>query len=212
MKAVSTAQMKEIDETAIHHYGIPSLELMENAAGCVTQAALETLPPGNPHVLVLCGTGNNGGDGLACARQLLSHRIRVTTILAGKPEKQTLDSKTNAQALLDAGGKLELYSGLPLPECDLIVDAIFGFGLNREVGGQYRDLIAAINRHPAPVIACDIPSGLNGDTGEPMGISVRADKTVSFTCAKIGLLQPQAAAWVGKLEAVKIGIPEVLIP
>lgn len=212
MKIATTSQMKAIDEKAINELGIPSLNLMENAAGQVTEAVLEKLADDpNPKVLVICGTGNNGGDGLACARQLMAKGIRVSTILVGSPEKQTPDSKINAEKLHNCGGEILEYTGQKLPKCSLIVDALFGFGLNREVGGCYREIIEKINAAYLPVIACDIPSGLNGDTGVPLGIAVRAEQTICFTCVKPGLLMDLAAPYVGTLHIVDIGIPERLM-
>lgn len=211
MKTVTTAQMKSIDETAIHALGIPSLELMEHAAAYVADAAAAALSAAdNSAALIVCGTGNNGGDGLACARLLSLRGFPVTVFLAGDPEKYTHDSAANARKLADLSIPVIPYSGQPLPECGCIVDAIFGFGLNREVTGIYRRAIEAINASPAPVIACDIPSGLNGDTGLPMGTAVKAARTVSFTCAKQGLLMPGAGIYVGALTVADIGIPASL--
>lgn len=210
MKTVSTAQMKSIDEFAIHRLGIPSLELMEHAAAHVAAAVKKLLPNTSAPVVLLCGTGNNGGDGLACARILAGFGYPVHPFIVGDPARFTPDAAENAH-------KLELL-GLPplpcpesLPDCGCIVDALFGFGLNREVRGVYRSAIELMNAAPAPVIACDIPSGLNGDTGSPMGIAVEAAQTITFTCAKTGLLMPEAASYVGQLTVVDIGIPAELV-
>lgn len=207
MKAVTTAQMKEIDRIAIEEMGIPSLELMENAARAVTDAVMQL---GAKRVVIVCGTGNNGGDGLACARQLMQRGCTVTTILVGDPAKQTPDSAANTRRLAEAGGELLPWNGT-LPAADCIVDALFGFGLNREVTGMRREVIAAMNAAAVPIVACDIPSGLNGDTGLPMGIAVKAAQTITFTCPKVGLLAPEAAAYVGRLTVAEIGIPKILI-
>lgn len=212
MQAVTTARMKQIDEAAIHTLGIPSLELMEHAAAHAADA-VQQLAAGFPNcrITLVCGTGNNGGDGLACARILAGRGAAVTVYLVGDPEKFTPDARVNAQRLADMGIPVVPFSGGALPECDCIVDALFGFGLNREVTGLYRKAINAVNRSAAPVVACDIPSGLNGDTGAVMGAAVRADRTVTFTCPKIGLLQPAAAAFTGQLTVADIGIPEALL-
>ena len=208
----STARMKEIDRIAIEERGIPSLELMERAAGHVTDAvrgAIGGLP--SPAVLVMCGTGNNGGDGLACARQLLAAGVRVETVLVGNPARQTPDSLVNRRRLEALGHAVTLYDGAPLPKCDCIVDALFGVGLNREVSGLYRAAIEAINAASCPVVACDIPSGINGDSGAVMGIAVRAVKTVTFSCAKPGLLTPPGSDYTGELTVADIGIPAELL-
>lgn len=212
MKTVTTVQMKVIDTRAITEMGIPSLFLMENAASRVTEAVLDQLAGEcSPRVLVVCGTGNNGGDGLACARQLIRAGIPVETILVGDPGKLTPDASANVQALRSCGGSIRPYSGEVLPETSLIVDALFGFGLNREVRGQYREVIEKMNGAGKPIVSCDIPSGLNGDTGEVLGAAVRAEQTVCFTCAKPGLLLPCAAEYVGKLTVAEIGIPAKLL-
>lgn len=211
MKTVTTQQMKAIDAKAIFELGIPSLTLMENAAAHTADAVTELLEGlADPRVTVLCGTGNNGGDGLACARLLNARGIPVSVFLAGDPAKLTPDAQVNARRLTEYGIPLLPYAGAPLPDCSCIVDALFGFGLNRELTGQYRTLAEAINAAGVPVVACDIPSGLNGNTGKPMGAAVKATITVTFTCAKVGLVLPEAAPYVGQLRVVEIGIPPEL--
>lgn len=211
-KTVSTAQMKAIDARAIEQLGISSLYLMENAARHTADAAEALLAENeHPSACIMCGTGNNGGDGLACARILSGRGIPVQVFLVGNPEKLTPDASVNARRLEETGIAVTAYTGQSLPECGCIVDALFGFGLNREVGGIYRTAIEEMNRSSAPIVACDIPSGLNGDTGVPMGIAVQANTTVSFTCAKMGLINPEASRYVGQLRIADIGIPEELL-
>lgn len=212
MRAVTTARMREIDEAAIRQRGIPSLHLMENAASAVAEAVGKQLADdSSPAVTVVCGTGNNGGDGLACARLLLGRGIPVTVYLVGNPAKLTPDAAENLHRLEALGVTVQPYTGQALAECSCIVDAMFGFGLNREVTGLYRTAIEAINAAGSPVVSCDIPSGLNGDTGLPMGTAVKATQTVTFTCPKQGLLVPEAAVYVGELMVAGIGIPEDLV-
>lgn len=208
MTAVTTDQMRRIDSYAIGKLSIPSLTLMENAARHTADAAEEMLCGSKKSALIVCGTGNNGGDGLACARLLHDRGIPVTVWLAGNPEKLTPDAAANARRLREIGITITPYTGQKIPDCGCIVDALFGFGLNREVGGIYLQAIEAINISPAPVVACDIPSGLSGDTGYPLGISVKAARTVTFTCPKIGLTLPHAAPYVGTLTVADIGIPQ----
>lgn len=212
MRCVTTSQMKAIDRRAIEELGIPSLDLMEHAAEHVTAAVLQEVNGiQEPTVLVFCGTGNNGGDGLACARQLMNAGVQVKTYLIGNPDKRTPDAVVNSDRLTAQGGVLLTWQDAGNLQAHCIVDALFGFGLNREVGGVYRQVIEWINGSGIPVISCDIPSGLNGDTGAVMGAAVRAENTVSFTCAKAGLLAPGAEEYVGRLTVADIGIPEILL-
>lgn len=209
--------MKEMDRIAIQERGIPSLQLMECAAGHVTravQARLAETGRSGP-VLVFCGPGNNGGDGFACAWQLLEKGIPARVSFVGNPARMTADARQEQQTLLDLGGTVMPYDGVPIdPATGCLVDALFGVGLDRPVGGTFAQAIEAINAaHAAgvPVVACDIPSGIQGDTGEMLGIAVQADETVTFSCAKPGLLTGQGKACAGRLAVVDIGIPEDLL-
>lgn len=213
MKLATTAQMKEIDRIAIQERGIPSLELMERAASAVTEAVLARLAgQAQPRAAVLCGPGNNGGDGLAAARQLLARGVQVRTVLVGNTAHMTGDAREMAKRLEEAGGRVEPWPAGGWADCDCIVDALFGVGLNRTVGGDFAVAIAAINAAGVPVVSCDIPSGVNGDTGDILGTAVRAAQTVTFTCAKPGLLWGEGAACAGELTVADIGIPEELTP
>lgn len=209
------AQMKEMDRIAIQERGIPSLLLMERAAAAVTEAVLAHLPQKNaPCVTVLCGPGNNGGDGLACARQLLGRGVAVRTILVGSAEKMTGDARAMAARLAQAGGSVEPWrSAAPgWAQSDCLVDALFGVGLCREVGGDFRAAIEAANAAGVPIVSCDIPSGLHGDTGEILGVAIRAAQTVTFSCAKPGLVRADGPACTGRLTVASIGIPTDLLP
>lgn len=214
MKLASCAEMRELDRIAIEERGIPSLELMERAAAHVTKHALRCAGGGTAkHFVIYCGTGNNGGDGLAAARQLMAAGAAVTVLLVGNAAHSTRDSQEMTRRLEAAGGCVLPYTeGMPVPEADCIVDALFGVGLNRAVGGAYRSAIEAINAAACPVVSCDIPSGVNGDTGEILGAAVRATCTVTFTCAKLGLLCGAGAGCTGALIVGGIGIPAELLP
>lgn len=206
MKTVSTEQIRQIDRRAIEEWHIPSLFLMENAAAATAEAVRELLAGANDcRVAAVCGTGNNGGDGLACVRLLLGGGVSVTTYLVGNPEKLTADAAENLRRLQQMGAEVLPYTGQSLAGYDCIVDAIFGFGLNREVGGIYRQAIGQINAADTYVVSCDIPSGLNGDSGEAMGIAVKASRTVTFTYAKDGLVKASAQPYVGRITVADIG-------
>ena len=210
------AEMKETDRIAIEEYGIDSLWLMENAAGAVAELAAEKLAPG-AKILIFCGSGNNGGDGVAAARLLLGRGFDVECYLCGKREKMTKDTAANEIRLKDCGGELKDYdpaeAGMAekIRGCGCIIDALFGVGLKRPLTGIFAELADLIGESPALVIACDLPSGLNGDTGEVMGTAVRADYTVTFSCTKPGLAEVGARPYVGHLIIADIGIPEEIL-
>lgn len=213
----TTREMKEMDRIAIQERGIPSLQLMETAAGHVTKAVLSRRAEAGRSgpVLVFCGPGNNGGDGFACAWQLLERGVQARVCFVGNPEKMTADARPEQKKLLALGGTVTPYDGSSIdPGTACIVDALFGVGLDRPVGGAFAQAIAAMNAaHAAgvPVVACDIPSGIHGDTGDVLGIAVQADETVTFSCAKPGLLTGQGNLYAGQLTIADIGIPEDLL-
>ena len=223
MRPLATAaQMKELDRVAIEERGIPSLDLMECAAQRVAQQvyALVAKEGKNddprPRVALFCGTGNNGGDGIAAARLLMERGCTVRTFLVGDRAKMTPDARAMEVKLLAAGGVLEAFDPddpvcrVWLTTCDCLVDALFGVGLNRVVGGEYRTAIQWINHlrnARCSVVACDIPSGLHADTGAVLGEAVRADVTVTFTFAKPGLYLGEGRACSGHVEVADIGIP-----
>lgn len=211
------AEMKEIDRIAIQKRGISSLQLMETAAGHVA-AAVETwlARTGRKRfVLIFCGPGNNGGDGFACAWMLLEKGISTKVCFVGKPEKMTADSRAEQDKFLALGGVVELYGGEVIPQdAGCLVDALFGVGLDRAVGGMFARAVSAINTahdNGIPVVACDIPSGIDGNTGEVLGVAVSADETVTFSCAKPGLLTSAGRQHVGSLTVCGIGIPSDLL-
>lgn len=167
-------------------------------------------------VAVFCGPGNNGGDGVAAARLLMEKGYTVRAFLVGDREKMTPDTRAMEARLTAAGGLLEDYrpddrvAQVWLSTCDCMVDALFGVGLSREVSGDFLTAIQWINhtRSPfRPVVSCDIPSGLHGDTGRVLGEAVRADVTVTFTFAKPGLYLNEGRACSGRVVVADIGIP-----
>lgn len=215
----STAQMKELDRIAIEEWKISSLDLMERAAGAVAERVLQIIEKkgGGRRITIFCGPGNNGGDGVAAARLLLQKGCEVRAYLVGERAKMTPDSLAMEQRLLLAGGKLEDY----LPDDTVqqewcagsvcMVDALFGVGLKRPITGDFLSAVRRMNETSCPVISCDIPSGMNGDTGDILGEAVRADHTVTFTCSKHGLEQGDGKEYAGTVEVASIGIPGELI-
>ena len=202
--------MREMDRIAIEELGIPGETLMLRAAAGVAETAKQMLTPEHNSVLALCGSGNNGGDGIGAAALLCEAGYPAVCCMVGDPEKLSADSRAMLARLQAAGGDLVAYEGpeLLLQEWDLIVDALFGTGLSRPVGGKYAALIEAVNGSGVPVLACDIPSGVSADTGEVLGCAVKADVTVTFNLPKTGQLLPPGTEYTGKLIVQDIGIPE----
>ncbi|WP_437938493.1 NAD(P)H-hydrate dehydratase [Sorangium sp. So ce341] len=172
--------------------------------------------PLHARVVVVCGAGNNGGDGFVVARHLLARGAEVQVFLAASSEKVTGDSRINHDAYVDLGGALtELPPGAPLSpleaalaEADLVVDALFGTGLDRPIEGHLADVIGVLNTATCLCIALDVPSGLDADSGAPLGAAVQADETVTFGHLKIGLLTPEGARLAGNVHVVDLGVPD----
>ncbi|WP_437677341.1 NAD(P)H-hydrate dehydratase [Sorangium sp. So ce131] len=172
--------------------------------------------PLNARVVVVAGAGNNGGDGFVVARHLLARGAEVEVFLAAPSEKVTGDSRINHDAYIDLGGALrELPPGAPLApleaalaEADLVVDALFGTGLDRPIEGHLADVIGVLNASTCLCIALDVPSGLDADSGAPLGAAVQADETVTFGHLKIGLLTPEGARLAGNVHVVDLGVPD----
>jgi len=178
-------QVRELDRTAIEDHGIPGAELMERA-GRAAYRLLRQRWPGARVISIVCGIGNNGGDGYVVARHAQTDGLGVRVLQIGDPHRLRGDALTMATRFRETGGTVAPFQGLPEPT-DLIVDAILGTGLERAVTGQWAQAIAAINGHPAPVIAIDIPSGLHSDLGTVLGTAVRAETTISFIGLKQGM-------------------------
>ena len=178
-------QVRELDRIAIQEFGIPGAELMLRAGSRAFQL-LEHLWPTANRIIVICGAGNNGGDGYVVARlaKLAGREVRLFSL--ADPAKLKGDALTMADTWQDVGGEIESYTTLPA-QCDLLVDAILGTGLEREVSGAWAEAIEAINRHPAPTLAIDIPSGLHADSGRVLGCAIQAQTTISFIGLKQGM-------------------------
>ncbi|MBR4870025.1 MAG: NAD(P)H-hydrate epimerase, partial [Oscillospiraceae bacterium] len=217
MKWATAAQMKTVDETAIHTFHIPSLTLMERAAEGLAAEARGVLPAGGK-VAVLCGSGNNGGDGLACGRILAKDGFKVRVFLVGSRESMTADSRANEARLAEAELELEDFSAIVpadeawIAEADAVVDAVFGVGLNRVIEKEnYLRAIGLMNASRGVKIAADIASGINADSGEIMGAAVKADRTVTFTALKRGHIAKFGAEYSGRVKVWDIGIGEEII-
>lgn len=206
---VTAAQMRSLDQHTIQVVGIPSLVLMERAALAVRDTILNDFSRAQ-QIVVVAGQGNNGGDGLAVARMLAVANRDVTVITVGDPRHASADRQRQAQ--IDSYYQIPTVTdwASPLAQADLIVDAIFGIGVDRAITGDYARLINAINAAPAPVVAVDLPSGINTDTGEVMGTAVEADQTVTVAFKKQGLTTATGREYAGQITvADDMGIYEL---
>ncbi len=213
MKLLSPDRMKQYDDYGIRTWGIPSPVLMENAGRAAYRLMKQKYLTGVQRVAVVCGRGNNGGDGFVIARYALRDGFATQVFLLGDAGGVKGDAKLNMDLYTRLGGQIvtvtaEKATDLSgLAAFDLIVDAIFGTGLSKEVGGVERQAIDEINRAGKTVVSVDIPSGLDGRTGRPLGAAVRADATYTFAYPKLGCVLFPGAAYVGNLTVVDISLP-----
>lgn len=203
-RALSVAQARAIDRSAVERLGLPTLVLMENAARSVAEIA-RTL---GERFVVLAGPGNNGGDGLAAVRHLGVARCTVHLLAEPDPHK-CADAALQARVLRAAGARFVVGA---LPELDahagaVWIDALFGTGLDRELTGPSRAWVEAFDRARGPKLSVDIPSGLHGDTGVVLGAACHAEVTVTFVAPKLGMLTPSGRAHCGRIEVVGLGLP-----
>lgn len=199
---------KLADGIAMQEMGIPSLTLMETASGAVAGFVAARYPCCT--VTVASGVGNNGADGLCAARFLRSAGFSPDVYLAGDIRKGTWEFYRQLSEWKRAGGRIFFYEeGMMIPHPDVLVDAVFGIGLKRPIEGIYRNFIETLNAaSPGEVVAVDAPSGINTDTGELMGIGIRANHTVTFGRNKTGLVTGTGAEYAGEVHVVDIGIPD----
>ncbi len=211
MKIATREIVREIDALSIEKHGIPGLVLMENAGRAAADVVIEEFPHADS-VAVFAGGGNNGGDGFVIARHLMGQGVRVTTYLAVGSAKYRGDALANLRALKKSGGEVvELNGSLrKYKQADLIVDALFGTGLDRKVEGLNRKLINFINSQPVPRVAVDLPSGIDANTGFPLGAAVRADVTVTFVLPKIGISIYPGLDYAGRIYVADITTPKSL--
>ncbi len=217
VRTMSRDEVRRVDAWAIEEIGVPGVVLMENAGRSCAELARQKLAVAlDPRVCVFCGAGNNGGDGYVIARHLLNAGIPTTVVLCGARAKVQGDAKINLEILERLGHPVEPLS--PDQEevvarvqslsgnASLIVDALFGTGLRGLVQEAYRRIVEAVNALGRPILAVDIPSGLDCDTGQPLGIAIRAAYTVTFVAVKKGFLNSEAAGYLGELHVASIGV------
>jgi hydroxyethylthiazole kinase-like uncharacterized protein yjeF len=219
MRLVTAEMMREMDRIAIQERNIPSIELMENAALGVAEKVLrESVHHPLKRGLIVCGRGNNGGDGIAVARLLASEGLRLILVLLCKGAELKGDPAINFERLPPEVllREVETPEDLDrafeaLDEVDFIVDAILGTGMTGEITGLPRKAIELINAIDKPVFAVDIPTGVNADTGAILGDAVRADFTATFGMPKVGLYLYPGADCAGEITVIDIGIPDDVI-
>ena len=221
--ALTREQVREIDRRAAEEFGLPTLVLMENA-GRGSAELLMRLNPERKRTMILCGPGNNGGDGFVMARHLDNHGWPVVVQAFAAEDQLAGDAAVNFGVLA--------RSGVPLGRCHpanflegsrflpfmmsfdpvgWVVDALFGTGLTRPLDAPFAQLAALLAAAGKPVLALDLPSGLDCDTGEPTGPAVRATHTATFVAPKRGFLNPAAGAWTGEVHVIDIGAPRALV-
>jgi hydroxyethylthiazole kinase-like uncharacterized protein yjeF len=201
MELLTTAEMAEADRLTIAD-GTPGIDLMENAGRAVADAVAARHPPG-ARVVIVAGPGNNGGDGFVAARMLVERGHRVRVLLVGELARLKGDAALAAQRW---SGQTQQATPAALMPADVIVDALFGAGLDRPVEGLARAMIEAINAAEMPIVAVDLPSGINGATGAVMGVAVRASESVTFFRRKIGHVLLPGRLHCGIIAVADIGI------
>lgn len=215
--AWSREQVRDLDRRACAEFGVPGIVLMENA-GRGTAELLRGLGI-HGRVLICCGPGNNGGDGMVIARHLDNWHVPVSVLLFARPESLRGDAATNFQIVSRSAIPLEI---MPPERVDLArlctalataewtVDALFGTGLRGPVQAPFPEVIELINGHAGRILAVDIPTGLDCDTGEPAGATIRAHHTATFVGLKKGFLQPPARPFLEQVHVIGIGAPRKL--
>ncbi len=205
---VTVRQVQKLDKIAIKRCGIPSLVLMENAGRAVAEEVKKSLRgKRSPRVCIVCGVGNNAGDGFVVARHLINEGVGVKVLLASPKQGFKHDAAVNYRILKKMKCPIRRFAAREVAAAGSVVDAIFGVGLNREIAEPFRGTIETLNRKAKYVIAVDVPSGLDGTTGAIYGVCVKADRTVTFSFAKKGFYKRQGPRHTGKVIVVDIGIP-----
>jgi len=216
MKVSTVEQMRQMDRQAIEQYGIVEDLLMENAGHAVYFVILNTMQSlEGKRFVAFCGIGNNGGDGLVVARKLHSNGAKVSVFLLGDPKKYKGSAMRNYKIVKGLSIPIKKLTSIDqasyaLTHCDAIIDAMLGTGLSRAVEGLYLDAVHAINHSGKTVFSIDIPSGINGDTGEVMGDAVRAKATATFGLPKLGNLLYPGFEYCGDLYVTHISFPPAI--
>jgi NAD(P)H-hydrate epimerase len=215
---LSCNQSRELDRRAIEEFGIPGVVLMENAGRGMAELLTRLGIKGR--VVICCGRGNNGGDGFVIARWLDAWKVSTHVMLFCRPEELTGDAAINCRIVQKCGISMSIPPESlddasfrrELANADWIVDALFGSGLKGPVRSPYDRIIETINASKVRTLAVDIPSGLDGDTGGPLGATIRATHTATIVASKKGFEQAESRAWTGEVHIIDIGLPRALCP
>lgn len=212
MDFITKEQARKIDKFAQKKLGISTLLLMENAGRATSDAALEMLKDSGK-VAIFCGRGNNGGDGFVCARHLVTRGVGVGVYLAARHDDVKNEARVNLDILKALGISInevmdrETLDKIEFKKYSLIIDALLGVGLSGEIKGIVENIISSINNSGIPVLSVDIPSGLNADTGEVLGICTVATKTITFVSKKTGMAEVNSSHYCGEILVRDIGLP-----
>jgi len=214
--SLTREQARSIDRQAINDFGIPDILLMENAGRSISDFLLAKIV--SVPVFVVCGKGNNGGDGIVAARHLANHGISVSIALCADPNTLQGSTLTNYSIAKKSGIEIIPISDkqTELPEGKLssagwIIDALLGTGLQGRVGEHYEKIIKSMNYSARKILAVDIPSGLDCDSGVPLGISVKAEVTLTVAAMKKGFLNPDSGQYTGEVHIIDAGFPRCLL-
>jgi NAD(P)H-hydrate epimerase len=214
--SITKTQAVDIDKFVQEKIGLSTLVLMENAGRGVSRVAYEMLK-GKGRVAIFCGRGNNGGDGFVCGRHLLTKGIDIDIYLAGKCNKIKNEAKINLDILKALGvdiqeivDKISLEK-INLEKYSLIIDGLLGIGVSGEIRGTIKEIISLINLSKIPVLSIDIPSGMDADTGEPLGCCIVANKTVTFVSKKRGMDKDMSLRYCGEVIVCDIGFPSNIL-
>ena len=211
--AAPMKEIREYDRIFIEEMGIPGVVLMENAGRGAANIIIMKYWD-KKSAAVVCGKGNNGGDGYVVARHLTCTGFSVDVYIFAKEEEIRGDAKINLDIIRKMGLSIKdagQWSPDDLESHDIIIDGLLGTGITGSLRDDFRDLIDAMNRLGCPIIALDIPSGMNGDTGEIFGAAIKAERTITFALPKIGFFKGDAKKYTGEIHLVDIGITPAVI-
>jgi NAD(P)H-hydrate epimerase len=209
LRIYRASQVRELDRLAIEQHEIPGYTLMYRA-GEAALALLRKRWPWARRLLVLCGAGNNAGDGYVLARLAQAERLHVMVVALFDPVRLQGDARVAWDTFHAAGGQVMEWDERLLEGAEVVVDAILGTGLTRPINGRSADLIRAVNTSGRPVLALDIPTGLCADTGNPLGAAIRADATITFVGLKLGLYTGEGLEYAGEVHFDDLGVSAVV--
>jgi NAD(P)H-hydrate epimerase len=218
-RSLSRDEVRDIDRRAIEEFGMPGVVLMENAGRGTAELFVRLNSEKHGPIVICAGKGNNGGDGFVIGRHLENLGYAVTVVLCCAPDELTGDSAVNFRIVQAAGTPLRFLQRVvpdeavaaELSRSSWIVDALLGTGMRGPVRDPFAWVIGEMNRSNARVLAVDLPSGLDCDTGEPLGACVRADDTATFVARKRGFDNPSSKKWTGRVHVIDIGVPRVML-